>query len=157
RWLTKKPFWLYSPVHPMGGMSVSGGLQSIANADGSKHPTRLKFRAFTLIELFVVIAIIAIFAAIFLPALSKAQAQAQSAACKNHLHQMGLALNMYVADTKAYPYLIEVITTHWLGWPDALRAYYPLDWTNRSYHCPAYRGGIQTVLNSSEVYGSYSY
>jgi prepilin-type N-terminal cleavage/methylation domain-containing protein len=63
--------------------------------------------AFTLIELLVVFAIIAILAAMLLPALGKAKAQAHSTACKNHLHQMGLALGMYLGDFGAYPYYFE--------------------------------------------------
>ena len=77
---------------------------------GSRAIPRLQQRglveqpAFTLIELLVVIAIIAILAALLLPALSKAKKQAQSTACKNHLHEMGIALHMYVDDNKSYPY-----------------------------------------------------
>jgi len=58
---------------------------------------------FTLIELLVVIAIIAILAALLLATLSGAYKTAQSAKCKNNLHQLGLALKMYVNDYEAYP------------------------------------------------------
>jgi len=57
-------------------------------------------RAFTLIELLVTIAIIAILAAVLLPTLSRASESGRSAACKSNLHQIGVALQLYVEENK---------------------------------------------------------
>jgi prepilin-type N-terminal cleavage/methylation domain-containing protein/prepilin-type processing-associated H-X9-DG protein len=59
---------------------------------------RRSCRAFTLIELLVVIAIVGILAALLLPALGRSKAQAYSAACKNNLRQLGIAVRLYAED-----------------------------------------------------------
>jgi prepilin-type N-terminal cleavage/methylation domain-containing protein/prepilin-type processing-associated H-X9-DG protein len=117
--------------------------------------------AFTLIELLVVIAIIAILASLLLPSLARARAQAYSIRCKSNLHQMGVALQMYVGDYKKYPYglqhplqTIEMAPMLW--WMQALEPYYPLRWTNVQYHCPGYKGPIG-LYPEQQNHGSYGY
>ena len=59
-----------------------------------RAPRRLL--AFTLVELLVVIAVIGLLAALLLPVFSRAKEAARAAACISNLHQIGLALQIYV-------------------------------------------------------------
>ena len=53
---------------------------------------------FSLVELLVVIGIIAILAALLLPALNGGKKRAQRIVCENHLRQLGLAFQMFAHD-----------------------------------------------------------
>src|SRR2546426_860387 len=55
-------------------------------------------RAFTLIELLVVIAVIAIMAALLLPALARAKESGRRVSCMNNMRQLCLSLILYVDD-----------------------------------------------------------
>jgi len=57
-------------------------------------------KAFTLVELLVVIAVIAILASLLLPALSKGKARAQTIDCIDHLRQLQLCWHMYAQDNE---------------------------------------------------------
>jgi prepilin-type N-terminal cleavage/methylation domain-containing protein/prepilin-type processing-associated H-X9-DG protein len=67
-------------------------VKPVRDCDGMKRI------GFTLIELLVVIAIIAILAALVLTGMTRAKESGRSAACLSNLHQIGVALQLYVQD-----------------------------------------------------------
>jgi len=64
------------------------------------NPAPATRRGFTLIELLVVLAIIAILAALLLPALSSARDKGRQAVCIANLRQVGIAMRNYATDSE---------------------------------------------------------
>src|ERR1700690_2238672 len=78
--------------------------------------------AFTLIELLVVLAIIGILAALLLTAMRTANESGRSTACLSNLHQIGIALQMYVQDNNNHLPVMRDVLAGTNQPPDALPA-----------------------------------
>lgn len=106
-------------------------------------------RAFTLVELLVVIAIIALLIAMLLPALNKARDQAKTLQCASNLRQIGQAMAMYQNDWKGY----LLVTMPWYpdGTPNGSDAhYYATGWLG-FLHYKGYMKNVQVTRCPSDV------
>ena len=78
-------------------------------------------QGFTLVELLVVVAIVAILTTLLWPSFSCAKDQAKHIQCFGHLRQLGIAAQLYWDDNnqRAFPYLSKRLTdgqVYWFGW-----------------------------------------
>ena len=98
------------------------------NAPQLRNKTR-----FTLIELLIVIAIIAILASMLLPALSKARERAKATQCVGNVKQCTMALQLYADDYKGT--LLKAVPENLVYWTNVLyrQKYIP---TGKVFLCP---------------------
>jgi prepilin-type N-terminal cleavage/methylation domain-containing protein len=113
-----------------------------------------RFRcAFTLVELLVVITIIALLAALLLPALARAREKAKAVKVHAELYGLGLALQMYADDSEGQLPPVRVncntdLADHWCQFPVELaeRGYLPKG------DRPGMAANMEDVFNPGHTY-----
>lgn len=111
---------------------------------------------FTLIELLIAIAIIAILAALLLPALNSAKAKGQAIACGGNLRSCGIALQQYTGDNQdCMPYSPAIYDQasfrYKETWECKLGNY--MGWSSKMggpvFHCPSRADGSPVKLEQN--------
>jgi prepilin-type N-terminal cleavage/methylation domain-containing protein len=96
-------------------------------------------RAFTLVELLIVIAIIAILVAILFPVFGRARESARQTACMQNMHDIYVAASLYKLDNNKYPCLL-------LGYAE-----------RQPDHLPWIAGEKQSVVPADQIQHGFLY
>ena len=109
-------------------------------------------KAFTLVELMVVVAIIAVLVALLLPAVNKVRAQARAVVCGSNLRQIATGYILYANDNSGW-FPVSVVDDNFFGTKVFWRGYYADEWcrtdswsTSPASRNPAYNRCVPTLI-----------
>lgn len=105
-------------------------------------------RAFTLIELLTVIAIIAVLAGLLFPVFATARGKAREITCVSNLRQIGLSIKMYAQDyDELFPWAVDPTDKYtpeiWAGFPDFQKLIPDMPFLHQT---------LQTYIKSQELF-----
>ncbi len=148
-------FWAWRVLQELG--------RTTRMQQGNTRKKLLQRKAFTLVELIVVIAIMAILAGLLMSAVVGALEEGRRVTCSSRLHQIGIAFEMYLADyDHVYPWADDPVSTdpyYWFwmgrGWRSAVEPY--IDENLRVLYCPSDPTDPETWESTSYAYSMAFY
>ncbi len=113
------------------------GFQTIQGRGFAASESHTRRSGFTLVELLITVAIMALLVAILLPALARSRDLAKQASCAANLHGLGTAMTMYLTDHNYFPGCNGMAADGNVVavWPVRLRVY--LNNNLKVFNCPA--------------------